>query len=146
MEPSCQSPLCEWIIEFRDSTGGLEGIQASFSNAKGHQFDCWSGHLLGLQVQSLVGVRVKGNQPTDFLCLSPSFPLSLQRNTFKKKKRTRVPKKGKSYLRSSTKLLREQMGPPHWLCQNSLRLQGYANIHNFSHTMYCPHHLCNIFL
>ena len=35
---------------------------ASFHKVKGHWSDSWSGHVPGLQVQSLDGVPARGNQ------------------------------------------------------------------------------------
>ena len=43
--------------------------------AKGRRFDSWLGHMPQLQVRSLVGVHIRGNQLM-FLSLSSSLLLS----------------------------------------------------------------------
>ena len=48
-----------------------------YHRAKGHQFYSWSEHMLGLQVWSLVGAHMRGNQSMFLSHIDVSFPLFL---------------------------------------------------------------------
>ena len=50
---------------------------ASSYKVKGHQFNSWSGHMPGLQVQSQVGAHTRSNESVFLSRIDVSLPLFL---------------------------------------------------------------------
>ena len=65
-------------------------VGASSHDLKGHEFDSWSGHIPRLQVRSLVGEPMEGDQSMFFCCID--VPPSLSLKTMKKCPQVRIKK------------------------------------------------------